>query len=145
MHDDFRLSQSKWIPLLSIAHRYEFLNVWKRAIREVYDRELVECMPSESDPEPGCAMLISLAEKYDVPLQHVERYIVMLVTQSEPLTEDQVALFSTATMYRLARAREELLRRSLPSRGQLVSANFQGDTAKEIVSNIWRIAKKSDG
>ena len=58
-------------------------------------------MPSHSDPEP----LISLAENYDVSLQHVEKYIVMVVTQSEPLTEDQVALFPTATMYQLAHAR----------------------------------------
>jgi hypothetical protein len=79
--------------------------VWKRAIREVYDWELVECMPSESDPEPGCAMLISLAEKYDVPLQHVERYIVMLVAQYESLREDQVALFRRPPCVR-ARARK---------------------------------------
>ena len=142
MHDDFHLSQSKSIALLSIAHRYEFLNVWKRAIREVYDRELVECMASESDPEPSCAMLISLAEKYDVPLQHVDRYVIMLVTQSEPPTEDQVALFSTATIYRLARAREEFLHKTLPGQGQVAPANYQNAIAEGIVSNLWRTVKK---
>lgn len=42
MHDDFHLSQLKWIALLFIEHCYKFLNVWKRVIREVYDREVVE-------------------------------------------------------------------------------------------------------
>jgi len=145
LHDDFHLSHLRWIALLSIVHRYEFLNVWKRAIREIYDRELIEGTMDPSDREPSCTMLISVAEEFDVPHQHVERYIVMRATQAEPLTEDEAALLSTATMCRLARAREEFLHKTLPSRGQVVSMNYLGDMAKEIVSNIWRIAKKCDG
>jgi len=37
-NDTFRLPQSSWMALLSIAHRYEFMNAQKRAIREIYDR-----------------------------------------------------------------------------------------------------------
>jgi hypothetical protein len=42
MNDTFCLSQSSWVALLSIAHRYEFMNARKRAIREIYN-----CRPSE--------------------------------------------------------------------------------------------------
>jgi hypothetical protein len=36
----FRLPQSSWMALLSIAHRYEFMTVRERAIREIYDVRL---------------------------------------------------------------------------------------------------------
>jgi hypothetical protein len=52
-------------------------------------------------------MLISAAEKCDVPLQQVVPTFVALVMRIAPLTEAEVALLSIGTIVRLARARED--------------------------------------
>jgi hypothetical protein len=111
MHDNFHLQQSRWIALLSIAHRYEFQNVLKRAIREIYDRPPSERGPGDSDEdlEPDDPMLISVAEKYDVPFEHVVPTLVALVMREEPLTEAEVTRLSPLTVSRLGRAREIFL------------------------------------
>ena len=95
--------------MLSIAHRYEFQNVFKRAIREIYDRPASERGESDEDSEPGDPMLISVAEKYDVPFEHVVPILVALVMREEPLTEVEVTVLSPLTVSRLGRAREEFL------------------------------------
>jgi len=113
-NDNFRLPQSSWVALLSIAHRYEFTDMRERAIREVYDSgpskypnaQRANTDPdSDIDPNPDHAMLISAAEKYDVPLKHVVPTLAALVMREEPLTEVEVALFSIGMIVRLARAR----------------------------------------
>jgi len=101
----------------------------------------------DSDPKskPDYAMLISAAEKYDVPLRHVVPIFVAVVMREEPLTDIEAALLSMGTVIRLARGREEFLRKILPNQGILFSpANYGDDMAKKIVSNIWQIAKKGD-
>lgn len=117
MHDNFHLQQSRWIALLSIAHRYEFQNVLKRAIREIYDRPPSERGPGDSDEdlEPDDPMLISVAEKYDVPFEHVVPTLVALVMREEPLTEAEVTRLSPLTVSRLGRAREIFLCKTVSS------------------------------
>jgi hypothetical protein len=139
MHHDFDLPQSKWITLLSIAHRYEFLSVCKRAVYELFDRPASERQSSPSESEPGYAVLISVAEKYDVPLQHVLPPIIALVMRAESLMEVEVAHLSTLTICRLGRAREEYVRATVRR-----SMNFEGrvTVAKDIVRDIWGAAQR---
>ena len=103
MNDNFKLPQSRWIALLSIAHRFEFQNVFERAMREIYDRPASEREESD-DPH-----LIKVAEKYDVPFEYMAPNLVALVMREEPLTEVEVSLLSPLTVSRLGRAREEFL------------------------------------
>ena len=135
MCHDFHLPQSSWITLLSIAHRYEFLNVYERAIYELYDLPASERQSSDSDSKLGHAMLISVAEKYDVPLQHVLPSIVALVMRTESLMEAEVVHLSTLTICRLGRAREEYVRATVRR-----SMNFEGRASlvKDLVRVIWR-------
>ena len=109
MNDNFYLPQSSWIALLSIAHRHEFENVFKRAIREIFDRPTSERGESDSDLELNDPKLISVAEKYDVPFEYVLPNLVVLVMREEPLTEVEVSLLSPLTVSRLGRAREDFL------------------------------------
>jgi hypothetical protein len=109
MNDNFYLPQSSWIALLSIAHRHEFENVFKRAIREIFDRPPGERGEPDSDLELSDLKLISVAEKYDVPFDYVLPNLVVLVMRKEPLTEVEVSLLSPLTVSRLARAREDFL------------------------------------
>ena len=135
MRHDFSLAQSNWITLLSIAHRYEFSNVYERAIYELYDLPASERQSSDSDSKLGHAMLISVAEKYDVPLQHVLPSIVALVMRTESLMEAEVVHLSTLTICRLGRAREEYVRATVRR-----SMNFEGRASlvKDLVRIIWR-------
>lgn len=87
-------------------------------------------------------MLISTAEKYDVPLRHVVPTFVAVVKREEPLMDVEAALLRMGTVVRLARAREEFLRKILPNRSW--GANREDGMAREIVSNIWQIAKTGD-
>jgi len=139
-NDTFCLPQSSWVALLSIAHRYEFMNVRERAIREIYDRK------PDSDPKskPDYAMLISAAEKYDVPPWHVVPTFVAVVVREEPLTDVEAALLPMGTVVRLARAREEFLRKIIPMRARdalFSTPSDEAGMARRIVSNIWQIAK----
>ena len=123
--------------LLSIAHRYEFLNIYNRAIYELFDRPASGRQISSSVTDPSYAKLISVAEKYDVPFQHVLPSIVALVMRLESLTEVELVHLSTLTIYRLVRAREEYIRLTQALRRAF---NHTGE-AKEIVCNIWRAAQ----
>ena len=102
MHNGFSLPQKSWIALLSIAHRYEFLNVRERAIREIY----------HSQERKDDVLLISLGEKYDVPPLDMLQSLAEVVMRVNPLTADEVACFSTLTVSRLAQAREDFARRA---------------------------------
>jgi hypothetical protein len=103
MNDDFKLPQSKWIALLSIAHRFEFQNVLERAMRELFGRPASEREESD-DPH-----LLKVAEKYDVPFEYMAPVLVSLVMREEPLTEVDISLLSPLTVSRLGRAREDFL------------------------------------
>ena len=139
MHHDFYLPQSRWITLLSIAHRYEFLNLCKRAIYELYDRLENERQSSPSEPEPGYAVLISVAEKYDVPPQHVLPSIVALVMRTESLMEAEVVHLSTLTICRRGRAREEYVRATVR---RSMSFEARVTVARDIVREIWGPAQR---
>ena len=97
-------------------------------------------MDTDSDPnvdvdpnsKPDDAMLISAAEKYDVPLWHVVPTFVAFVTREEPLTEVEAALMSLGTVIRLARARE-----AIRTRNRLSEA-----AAKRIVCDIWGLPQE---
>jgi len=144
MHDDFRLPQSRWIALLSIAHRYEFLNMYKRAIREIYDFTPSEYRNAEqksdtdsnldADSKLDYVMLISVAEKYDVPLQHVVPTFITLVLRDDPLTDAEAAHLSTLTMCRLARAREHYYRGNTID---FLTHNERRNAAERSVKEIW--------
>jgi len=75
VHDDFYLPQSSWIALLSIARRYGFQDVFKRAIREIYDGPATKTRNRRrSYSELGDPIfLVSIAEQYDVPLRRSRR------------------------------------------------------------------------
>ena len=132
MHDGSLLSRSSWIPLLSISHRYEFLNVRERAIREIYGPR------GNSVPDlepPDNLTLILTAEKYDVPPQQAFPLFVELVMRNEPLTEVEITRLPALTVHRLAHAREDYFRRK---------RSFGADRhlAIEIVCDIWPAGKQ---
>ena len=143
MHDGFSLPQSSWIALLSIAHRYEFLNVRERAIREIYDLA--------AQPPQDPMLLISVAEECDVPPKHLVPSLVAFLLRPQPLSEGEVLRFSALTVSRLAHAREDFVRRTVntpppvfggfaaPSRGPA----WRENVAKEVVCKIWQI--QNDG
>jgi hypothetical protein len=119
MHDGFSLPQKSWIALLSIADRYEFLNVRERAIREIYHSQ------QRGDP----VLLVSLGEKYDVPPRDMLLSLAEVVMRANSLTADEVACFSTLTMSRLARAREDFVR------GAAEATNFRFDQHFQVVDD----------
>ncbi|KAI9513379.1 hypothetical protein F5148DRAFT_1020 [Russula earlei] len=150
MHDGFSLPQTSWIALLSISHRYEFLNVRERAIREIYGLLLHQQDPlRQSLPQPpqDHVLLISVAEKYDVPPQYMIPSLVALVMRAQPLTEDEVARLSALNVSRLAQARENYVRRTIippqTQAGRLNTPNswflWAHSVAKGIVCNIWPV------
>ena len=109
MHDDFYLPQSSWIALLSIARRYEFQDVFKRAIREIYDGPATKTRKRQRSyselGDPIC--LVSIAEQYGVPLRHIVPHLVALVMREEALTEAEVMRLSPLTVSQLGRACED--------------------------------------
>ena len=111
MHDGFSLPQSRWIALLSIAHRYEFMDVRARAIREIYNplgKRAKEKSGSNPDPdsEPlDCLALILTAEKYDVPPQQALSSFLEPVMRKDPLTEDEIARLPVHTVVERQRIR----------------------------------------
>jgi len=139
MHDGFSLPQPSWIALLSIAHQYEFLNVRERAIREIYN-------PAAQQPQDH-ELLISVAEKYDVPPKHLIPSLVALVLRTQPLSEGEVGFFSALTVSRLAHAREDFVRRTAntplphPGWGAITSSSpsSRENVAKDVVCKIWQI------
>jgi len=151
LHGGLWLPEASWIALLSIAHRYDIQNARARAIREVYsllkqwdmmqrgpDSDLdMDLTTTSKIPEPDHLMLISIAEKYDVPLQQVHPSFVRLVMREEPLAEAEIARLSTLTLHRLARGREDYLRRTT----RAVNLNSR-NVAKDIVRDIWPVAEK---
>ena len=125
IYDDFNLSQERWIALLSIAHRYEFLNVRERAIREIYGpfrarQKRWDSMGAERKEQEiqqqlqqhNYQLLISVAEKYDLLIRDVVPLLVPFVVRAQPLTEGEVLGFSALTVSRLAHAREDYQRAS---------------------------------
>lgn len=145
IYDGFSLPQASWIALLSISHRYEFLNVYERAIREIYgpfepqtrraSKEEEKEKEDEKEKEKELQVLISVAEKYDVPLRNVVPLLVPFVVRARPLTEGEVLSFSALTVSRLAHAREEFREAKSQSYGLMGSSQ-----AKEIVYRIWQVS-----
>lgn len=165
MHDNFCLPQSSWIALLSIAHRYDFQDAFKRAIREIYDcPERKTTKGRRSDSELGYPVfLILIAKQYDVPLRHVAPYLVALVMREEALTEVEVMRLPPLTISQLGRAREDFLRKTAAWRSQALessriherspsrkrssthewgSSGSPGVVAMEIVRKIWLEVEK---
>jgi hypothetical protein len=137
IYDGFFLPQASWIALLSIAHRYEFLNVRERAIREIYgpfqdDQKF--CLVSREQKEKELRLLISVAEKYDVPPRFIAPLLVPFVGRKQPLTEDEVLSLSALTVSRLAHAREDFQREYRTQNWRSPDA-----VAKEVVYKIWQV------
>jgi hypothetical protein len=148
MHDGFSLPQTSWIALLSIAHRYEFLNVRERAIREIYCISLQQQDPqgqSPEQPEQDHLLLISVGEKYDVPPRYMLPSLVQLVIRDQSLTPDEVSRFSALTVSRLAHAREDHVRRTvnLPLEPIRWSNNERLSVARSLVRKIWAVENDS--
>ena len=141
IYDGFSLPQASWIALLSIASRYEFLNVRERAIHEIYgpyqvqdgDADLERCSLDEVEME--LRLLISVAEKYDVPPRFIVPLVAPFVIRKQPLTEDEVLSFSALTVSRLAHAREEF-QRECRSKPWLPAQSVE---AKGVVCRIWQV------
>jgi len=141
----FTLPQESWVALLSIAHRYEFLNVRDRAIGEIYGPFLTRQKRWDSKVEKeqkiqqelqqhDYQLLISVAEKYDVPLDNVVPLLLPFVVREQPLTEGEVLRFSALTVSRLAHARESLQRERGAQRLGLRALD-----PEEIVYRIWQV------
>ena len=82
-------------------------------------------------------LLISVAEKYDVPLRDLIPLLLPFVEREQPLTEGEVLRFSALTVSRLAHAREEFRReRDRARRGERPDP-------KEIVYRVWQV--QNDG
>ena len=76
--------------------------------------------------------LISVAEKYEVPLRYIVPLLLPFVVREQPLTEGEVLRFSALTVSRLAHAREDFQReRRSISRG--------APNPKDIVYKIWQV------
>lgn len=74
-------------------------------------------------------LLISVAEKYDVPLGYIVPLLLAFVVRQQPLTEGEVSRFSALTVSRLAHAREDFQR----ERNFLIPQD-----PKEVVFRIWQ-------
>jgi hypothetical protein len=137
IYDGFLLPQASWIALLSIAHRYEFLNVRERAICEIYGPFQDDQKPwsgSREQKEKELRLLISVAERYDVPPRFIVPLLVPFVGRKLPLTEDEVLSFSALTVSRLAHAREDFQREFRTQNWRMPDA-----VAKEVVYRIWQV------
>jgi len=133
--------------LLSIAHRYDFLNVRERAIREIYGpfralqerwakMKSVEKRREEMEQElqqHDYQLLISVAEKYNVPLRHIVPLLLLFVVREQPLTEGEISGISALTLSKIAHAREKFQR----ERGSKSGVSALG--TKEIVYRIWQV------
>jgi hypothetical protein len=147
IYDGFSLPQASWIALLSIAHRYEFLNVRERAIREIYGpfrarlkrwsslaADKREAQLQQELQEHDYQLLLSVAEKHDVSLQDIIPLLLPFVMREQPMTEDEVLRFSALTVSRLAHAREDYKRDS-----RLVGWRTETPDVLEIVYRIWQV------
>jgi hypothetical protein len=158
----FTLPQESWITLLSIAHRYEFLEVRERAISEIYGPFQVrarqerwgsiltgseqECQKVQQElQQDDYQGLISVAEKYDVPLCHIVPLLLPFVMRVQPLTVKEVLSFSALTVTRLAHAREDFLRRrSTKSLSVWAVTYAMTPDAEEIVHKVWEAVVEND-
>ena len=144
IYDDFALSQESWIALLSITHRYEFLNVRERAILEIYGpfrarkKRWEEQEIQQELQRHDYQLLISVAEKYNVPIRDLVPLLLPFVVRQQPLTEGEVLGFSALTVSRLAHAREDFQR----ERRETI---FKTPDTKEIVYRIWQVQPENDG
>ncbi|KAI0289995.1 hypothetical protein BC826DRAFT_1106746 [Russula brevipes] len=141
----FTLPRAGWIALLSIAHRYEFLKARERALHEVYD-PLDQKLLLHQEEEEDHALLISVAEKCDVPLLHMLPSLFELILRPQPLTEAEIARFSALMMSRLAHAREEFRRKVAGQRPRQsremrkmpkVRRTWIAGALDDIVRSIW--------
>jgi hypothetical protein len=138
----FALPQESWITLLSIAHRYEFMDVRERAIGEIYDpfrarwdliaksTKTKEQKIQQELQQHDYQLLISVAEKYDVPPCHIAPLLLPFVVRQQSLTVSEVLRFSALTITRLAHARENFLRNR---------TTFEAPGAEDIVNAIWQV------
>jgi hypothetical protein len=144
IYDDFALSQESWIALLSITHRYEFLNVRERAILEIYgpfrarQKRWEEQEIQQELQRHDYQLLISVAEKYNVPIRDLVPLLLPFVVRQQPLTEGEVLGFSALTVSRLAHAREDFQR-------ERRETMFKTPDTKEIVYRIWQVQPENDG
>jgi hypothetical protein len=156
IYDGFTLSQASWVALLSIAHRYEFLNVRERAIREIYGPFLARQGRWDSIPKArkeqeiqqeleqhNYQLLISVAQKYDVPLGYIFPLLLLFVVREQPLTEGEVLGFSALTVSRLAHAREDFQRERERTLRRPVLGVLGPPDPEEIVYRVWEV--QNDG
>jgi len=109
MHEGFSLTQTSWIALLSIAHHYEFPNVHKRTINEIYHVLLQQQEQLQHDHP----LLISVGEKYDMEPWYMVLSLIGLVMQVQPLMPDKVVRFSSHTVSQLTHVCEDFVHRTV--------------------------------
>jgi len=137
VHGGISLPRTSWIPLLSIARRYDISYLRDRAIDRIFGAP-----PPESGNDPQLLqLLVSVVEEFDLPLEHLVPWLIALVERPNPLTEDEVALFSVSTRSRLAHAREVFAR--------IISNDYWSSTgrrreAEDIVNTIWGVRDGSN-
>ncbi len=114
----------------------------ERAIREIYGPLLrpTKTVSLGGDGKEGGGieqhdyqMLLSVAEKYEVPLKYIVPLLLPFVMREQPLTEGEVLGFSALTVSRLAHAREDFQR----ERRSILWV--PAADAKEVVYRIWQV------
>jgi hypothetical protein len=123
--DSFVMSTEEWVALLSITHRFRFIEAKFRAQREIFEHSIAL----------GPVARISLAEKHSVPTTFIVPALEDLVRRPEPLLERDIANLSGEMVARLGDAREKYLRES--SR-MFASETWLKRVAHDIVKQLWR-------
>jgi len=120
--------------------------VRERAIREIYnsfrarqkrwDSMMTEEIQQELE-QHDYQFLISVAEKYEVPLRYIVPLLLPFVVREQPLTEGEVLRFSALTVSRLAHAREDF-------KLGIGSSELEPEP-ENIVYKIWQVQNDSSG
>jgi hypothetical protein len=103
MKDGFSMDISRWINLLSIAHKLELRVIKPRAVREVF--------AGASPPDPIRQLV--LHETYDVPRKALASAMNALIMRPETLSEGELAQLSNRIVAEVGRMREDYLRKQL--------------------------------
>ena len=121
--------------MLSIAHRF--------TLDEIYDRALRELIPPPSIDD--AINVLSLVEKYDIPMVRVSPALEMLVRRPEPLSEYEWERMSWTMASHVAQARERYVAKVWEvnqNRSWDVQGNIEDALrveAASIVESVWKI------
>ncbi|TFY54989.1 hypothetical protein EVG20_g9483 [Dentipellis fragilis] len=129
-------SRARGLALLAIAHRFGVTINHPPVMSEI----------ASGDPRLDAIERIVIAERFDVPMQHICASLVKLVRRANPLSRQEMGRISLDTLANVVQARE--LYRGLPSGGtepeafRIVNSIFQL-TGTRSEMDILRILMRS--